>query len=77
MGGVSKLFPLEEAVVLAVRAGADILLASNNSPNGYEENLLARIYEALVKALEKRLLSPSMITSAYARIQELKNRFLI
>jgi len=77
MGGVSKQFPLEEAVVLAVRAGADILLASNNSPNGYEENLLARIYEALVKALEKRLLSLSMITSAYARIQELKNRVLI
>lgn len=72
MGAIRKQFSLPEACVLAVRAGANILLASNNSPEGYEEDLFDQIYEAIVKGVEKRMLSPAMIESSYARIQELK-----
>lgn len=74
MGGITKQFPLEEAIILAVRAGADILLASNNSPSGYVEDLFEQIYEALVRGIEKHFITATMIESAYARIQEVKKR---
>lgn len=72
MGAIKSRFSLAEACVLAVKAGADILLASNNNPAGYLEDLFEQIFEALIKGIEKNLISEKMIASAYARIQEVK-----
>jgi beta-N-acetylhexosaminidase len=74
MGAVVKQFSLEEAFVLAVQAGVDILLASNNSPEGDDPNLFPRIFEALLKAWEQGRLPGSMIESSVFRIMNLKSR---
>lgn len=74
MGAIINQFSLAEACLLAVKAGADILLASNNSPAGYMEDLFDQIYEALVRGIEKHLISANMIESAYVRIQEVKKK---
>jgi beta-N-acetylhexosaminidase len=74
MGAIVKQFSLEEACVLAVQAGVDILLASNNSPEGDDPHLFHRIYETLIKAVEQGRISPRRIESSCSRVQALKNR---
>ena len=76
MGAIVKRFSLEEACVLAVRAGVDILLASNNSPEGDDPHLFHRLYETLVQAVEQGQISPSRIESSFSRIMSLKTRIL-
>ena len=74
MGAIVKQFSLEEACLLAVKAGVDILLASNNSPEGDDPFLFQRIYETLVKAVEEGRVSSSRIESSYSRILAVKKR---
>jgi beta-N-acetylhexosaminidase len=76
MGAIVKQFSLEEACVLAVRAGVDILLASNNSPAGDDPHLFHRIYEALVKAAEQGRISSKRIESSCSRLMALKKKLL-
>jgi beta-N-acetylhexosaminidase len=74
MGAIVKQFSLEEACVLAVQAGVDILLASNNSPEGDDPHLFHRIYETLAKAVEQGRISPRRIESSSSRVRALKKR---
>jgi len=74
MGAIVNRFGLEEACWLAVEAGIDILLASNNSPEGYDSDLFMRMFEALIKGVEQGRISRSMIEASYPRIMALKNR---
>lgn len=74
MGAIVRRFSLEEACVLTVQAGADILLASNNSPEGDDPGLFSRVLEALLKGVEKGRISNSMIETSHARIMALKKR---
>ncbi len=76
MGAIVKQFSLEEACVLAVQAGVDILLASNNSPEGDDPYLFQRIYETLVKAVGQGRISQGPIESSHNRIAALKKRLL-
>jgi len=75
MGAIGKRYTLEEACLLAVGAGVDILLASNNSPEGDDPNLFLRIFETLVRGVEKGRISRSRIEGSHARILALKRRF--
>jgi len=50
----------------------DILLVSNNSPEGYDPNLFMRIFENLVKAVEGGRISTAMIETSRARLMALK-----
>jgi len=74
MGAIIRRFGLEEACLLAVEAGVDILLASNNSPKAYDPDLFERMFEALYRAVEGRRLSKTMMETSYARIMTLKGR---
>lgn len=74
MRAIVNRFSLEEACLLAVEAGVDILLASNNSPEGYDSNLFMRVFEALVKAVESGRISKARIETSHARIMALKGR---
>lgn len=74
MEAIVQRFSLEEACVLAVEAGVDILLASNNMPCGDDPDLFARMYEALCQAVGKKRLKSSWIKAAYGRIQALKKK---
>ena len=74
MGAIVKQFSLEEAGVLAVQAGVDILLASNNSPEGDDSHLFHRIFEALVKAAEQGRISAARIERSSSRLMALKKK---
>lgn len=62
---------LEEAAVLAVRAGTDMLTLSNNR-NDYDDGLGALIHEALLDAVERGELPAARIRESSARILRLK-----
>lgn len=74
MGAIVKRFGLEEACLLAIRAGVDILLASNNGPEGYDPHLFLRMFEALIKGVEGGRVSRAMIEASHARLMALKAR---
>lgn len=74
MGAIVKQFSLEEAWCLAIEAGVDILLASNNSPEGYDPNLFDRMFETISRAVERGRLSKTMIETSHARVMTLKSR---
>ena len=74
MGAIVKQFTLEEACVLAVQAGVDILLASNNSPEGDDPELFSRMFEVLVQAVDQGRISRTMIETSHARLMALKER---
>ncbi len=72
MGAITRKYSLEEACVLAVNAGVDILLASNNTPEGYDPDLFHRMLEALCRAVDQGRISISRIEKAHHRIKALK-----
>lgn len=74
MEAIVKQFTLEEACVLAVQAGVDILLVSNNSPEGDEPDLFCRVFESLVRAVDKGRISRRLIQTSHARLMALKER---
>lgn len=74
MGAIVKQFTLEEACVLAVQAGVDILLASNNSPEKDDPGLFCRVFESLVKAVDQGRISRTLIETSHARLMALKER---
>jgi beta-N-acetylhexosaminidase len=76
MGAVVKQFTLEEACVLAVRAGVDVLLLSNNSPEGDDPHLFSRVFETLVKAVEGGRVSAAGVEQSHSRILALKRSLL-
>lgn len=73
MGAIVKRYSLEEACVLAVEAGVDILLASNNSREGNDPELFFRIYRALIQGVEEGRISPARIETAHTRIRAFKS----
>ncbi len=74
MGAIVKQFTLEEACVLAVRAGVDILLGSNNSPEGDDPHLFSRMFEPLVGAVDQGRISRTLIETSHARLLALKEK---
>jgi beta-N-acetylhexosaminidase len=73
MGAIVKRYSLEEACILAVEGGVDILLASDNSPEGDDPELFMRIYSALIQGIEKGRISSTQIETAHSRIRALKS----
>ncbi len=73
-GAIVRPFSLEEACVPAVNAGVDILLASDNTPEGHDPRLFQLMHEALTRALRLGPISPTAIQTANARIKALKEK---
>lgn len=71
MGAIIKQYTLEEACVLAVNAGVDILLASNNCPEGYDPDLFYRMMESLQRGVDRGRIAMATIEEANRRIMRI------
>ena len=71
MKAVSDHYPLTEAAIKAISAGADLLLICR------QPELLAMILEALHKAVKRGAISEKRINHSLARILSLKERMLL
>lgn len=72
MGAITEFFGLEQAVVLAVNAGIDLLIFANNSV--YEPEIASKVIEIIRENVASGRIQESRIRESYARIMELKNR---
>lgn len=72
MGAVADAHSLEDTVLLAVNAGADILLFGNNLPLAYDELVAEHAHAALMRLVREGRIDPARIHASWRRIQAIK-----
>ncbi len=72
MGAVTKHYGFENSVRLAINAGCDILLFSNNFQ--YEEGIAEKAVATILRLVQEGVLSEKRINESYERIMELKGK---
>lgn len=72
MGAVTGAYSLEDTVLLAVNAGADILLFGNNLPLAYDELVAEHAHGALMRLVREGRIDPARIRASWRRIQAIK-----
>ncbi len=73
MEGIVSRYGIEEAAVLALRAGVDLLLLSRNTL-APDRNAADRVIAAIRQALADGRLSPEQVETALSRIQRFRGR---
>lgn len=73
MHAITKHYPLEESIRLAIDAGVDILLFSNNI-QGSQERTVDKVHEIIRKLVENGTISKERIDQSFERIVNLKSR---
>jgi len=76
MKAISSHYGLEEAMVLAVQAGVDILLYNSNL-DSTGRSLARRVIEVIERAVRDGSIAPARIDRSFERIMALKQRYLI
>lgn len=77
MAAITEEYGLEEAAIKAINAGCDIILLSNNSASGYDEQLPYEVRDIIAKAVEDGRIPEKRILEAFLRISGLKKQFEI
>lgn len=73
MGAITKKYGLEDAIVLAINAGVDILIFSkNNSPNDKYDSMVKYVKSVIRNAIKSKKISKERIEQSYNRIRLLK-----
>ena len=73
MGAIAQHYGLEDAAVLALGAGVDVLLISQNTGRT-DDRAAERVVAAIIRAIATGALSESQITRAVARVDALRSR---
>lgn len=74
MKGIIDNYSIDDAVVKAINAGADMMIMGNNISTGYEANRPEKIVNLIVKAVKEGRIDESRIVDAHRRIQALRSR---
>jgi beta-N-acetylhexosaminidase len=77
MSAISDNYGFEEAIIMAINAGCDIVNVYNNSPIGYDEQAIYKARDAIFNAVKEKRIEEKRITESYNRILELKKKFKI
>ena len=72
MGAITSQYSLEEAILLAIQAGTDILLCGNNVY--YDENLGRQMHNIILNLLAEGKISRERLEESYSRIRRLKEK---
>jgi len=73
MHAIEKHFGLENAITLAIDAGVDVFIFSNNIQNS-EEQTVGKVLGIIRKLIEEGKISRDRIDESYDRIMKLKSR---
>ncbi len=73
MGAITSNYGFEEAIIMAINAGCDILIVSNNGSAGYDENVPYKVRDAIYNAVKDGKISRERISESYERISLLKS----
>ena len=74
MQGIIDNYTVENAIVMAINAGADMLCVGNNISTGYEPGRPQRLVELIVTAVKDGRIPFSRIQESNARISRLQQR---
>ena len=74
MHAIEKHFGLESAIILAIDAGVDVFIFSNNIQNS-EERTVDHVHGIIKKLIADGKLTEDRIDASYQRILQLKSRF--
>lgn len=74
MDAISNHYGLENAIVMAVNAGVDVLMFANTTPNKEKIVSASQIHTLLRKLVTERKISMARINEAYSRITALKQK---
>lgn len=72
MGAIAKNFGFKEAIALAINAGVDVLVFSNNAPEGYDPLLAQKALNAILELVNEGVITEKRIEKSYQRIMRLK-----
>jgi len=75
MHAITKHYPLEESIRLAIDAGVDILLFSNNI-QGSQERTVDKVHQIIRKFVEDGTISKERIDQSFVRIMQLKRKLI-
>jgi beta-N-acetylhexosaminidase len=73
MHAIAKHYSLEEAILLAINGGVDILTFSNNI-QGSQERTVDKVHEIIRRFVENGTISKERIDQSFMRIMQLKRR---
>jgi len=73
MHAIAKHYPLEDAILLAINGGVDILTFSNNI-QGSQERAADKVHQIIRKFVENGTISKERIDQSFTRIMKLKRR---
>jgi beta-glucosidase-like glycosyl hydrolase len=71
MGAIAQHYGLEDAAVLALGAGVDVLLIAQNSDK-VDDRAAERVVAAITRAIAAGTLSESRVREAVARVDTLR-----
>lgn len=74
MQGIIDNYSVENAIIMAINAGADMLCVGNNISTGFEPNRPQRLVELIVRAIKDGRISYSRIQESITRISRLQQR---
>ena len=77
MEAITNYYGIEEATIKAINSGCDIVLFSNNSPLGFDEELPYKVQEIIYQAVKNGKISEERIIESANRIYNLKRQFKI
>ena len=72
MEAIASEYGLEEAIILCINAGVDVLCFGNNL--GYDEEIPEKFQAIVLKAVEEGRIRPERIEEAYERVMRLKKQ---
>src|SRR5688572_1079011 len=73
MHAITKHYPLEDAILMAINGGVDILTFSNNI-TGSQERAADKVHQIIRKFVENGTISKERIDQSFTRIMKLKGR---
>jgi len=72
MGAIAKNFGLKESIALAINAGVDVLIFSNNASEGYDPLLAQKALNAILELVNEGVITEQRIEESYRRIMRVK-----
>jgi len=75
MAAISKNYNFDEAIIMAINAGIDVLTVLNNSSTGYDKDIAQKVRDIIFNAVKKNKIKEERIIESYDRILELKKEF--
>jgi len=77
MAAISNNYKFDEAIILAINAGVDVISVLNNSPNRYDNEMAHKVRDIIFNAVKENKITQERIAESYNRILDLKKEFKI